>query len=179
MVGKDFKLPIDLITETAESFSPQLIQGFRQKLKKNNPKIVVMSPTFETKDFKKEEVVWQQYHLCTDVAGHQFLGGKHILILGPESGKISWLKKLQYLQKKYHCQWTLLRGEKPKWIFHNLCNLLRPLELVPASRERVVPAEWQARTVLGDCMSRAKVIPAQAPEYRQYALVRTFWTLQI
>ena len=26
-----------------------------------------------------------------------------------------------------------------KWIFHNPGNLLRPLELVPASRERVVP----------------------------------------
>ena len=37
------------------------------------------------------------------------------------------------------------------------------------SRERVVPTEWQVRTVLGDCMSRAKVIPTQAPPYRQYA----------
>ena len=52
-----------------------------------------MSPTFETKDFKKEEMVWQQYHLCIDVAEHQILGEKHFLILGPESGKIRWLKK--------------------------------------------------------------------------------------
>ena len=35
---------------------------------------------------------------------------------------------------------------------HNFGNLLRPLELVPAWRERVVPTEWQVRTVLGDCL---------------------------
>ena len=62
------------------------------------------------------------------------------------------VEKVQYLQKKYHCQWTLLRGEKPKWNFHNSGNLLHPLESAPASRERVVPTEF------GDCISRAKVI---------------------
>ena len=72
--GLQVAAPIDLRTKKAESFSRQLIQGFWQKLKKKNPKIVVMSPTFETKDFKKE-VVWQQYHLCVDVAEHHFLGG--------------------------------------------------------------------------------------------------------
>ena len=40
----------------------------------------------------------------------------------------------------------------PSGFFHNLGNLLGPLELVPASRERVVPAEWQVRTVLGGCI---------------------------
>ena len=68
--------------------------------------------------------------------------------------------------RKYHCQWAFLRGKKPKWIFHNIGNLLRPLELEPASRERVVPTEWQIRTVLGDCISRARVIPVQAHQYR-------------
>ena len=98
------------------------------------------------KSFKQKEVVWQQYHLCLAVAEHQILGGKHFLILGPESGKIWWLKKAQYFQKKSHCQWTLPRGKKPKWIFHNLGNLLRRKELVPTSREQVVPTEWQVRT---------------------------------
>ena len=72
--GLQVAAPIDLRTKKAESFSPQLMQGFWQKLKKKNPKIVVMSPTSETKDFKKD-VVWQQYHLCIDVAEHHFLGG--------------------------------------------------------------------------------------------------------
>ena len=82
------------------------------------------------------------------------------------------MKKVQCFQKKHHCPWTLLRGEKSQWIFHNLENLLRPLELVPASRERVVPTEWQVRRVLGDCIPRARVIPAHAPQHRQYALIR-------
>ena len=67
--------------------------------------------------------------------------------------------------------------EIPKWIFHNLCNLSCPLELVPASRERVVPTECQVRTVLGDCISKAKVISIQAPQYRQYALISDFLDL--
>ena len=101
-------------------------------------------------------------------------GRKHFLILRPESGKIWWLKKVQNLQKKYHCQWSLLHDKKPQWIFHNFGNLLRPLELVPASRECVVPTEWQGRTVLGDCMSRARLIPVQVPQYRQYSLTSAF-----
>ena len=115
--GLQVAAPIGLRTKMAECFSPQLIQGFWQKLKKKNSKIVVMSPTFETRDFKKEEMVWQQYHLCVDVAEHQILGGKHPYLgtrirkdLVVEKGAVS-------PEKKYHCQWTRLRGEKPKWIF--------------------------------------------------------------
>ena len=70
-----------------------------------------------------------------------------------------------------------MRGNNPKWIFRNLGNLFRPLELVPASRERVVPTEWQIRTVLGDCISRARVIPVQAHQYRQDALISDFLNL--
>ena len=46
--GLQVAAPINLGTKKAESFSPQLLQGFWHKLKKNNPKIVVMSPTVET-----------------------------------------------------------------------------------------------------------------------------------
>ena len=70
-----------------------------------------------------------------------------------------------------------MRGEKPKWILHSLGNLLRPLEQTPASPERVVPTEWQVRAVLGDCISRAKVIPAQAPQCGQFALISDFLDL--
>ena len=87
------------------------------------------------------------------------------------------MKKVQYLQKKYHCQWNFLRGKNSKWIFHNLGNLLQPLESIPASRERVVPTEWQVRSVLGDCLSKSKVITVQAPQYRQYALISDFLDL--
>ena len=71
----------------------------------------------------------------------------------------------------------LLRSKKPRWIFHNFGNLLCPLELVPASRERVVATEWQVRTVLGDCISKTKVVSFQAPQYRQYSLISDFLDL--
>ena len=64
--------PIDLRTKKAENFTPQLLQGFWYKLKKN-PKIVVMSPTVATKSYKQQEVIWQQYHLCLAVAEHQIV----------------------------------------------------------------------------------------------------------
>ena len=67
--------------------------------------------------------------------------------------------------------------ESPKWNFHNFVNLFSALESVPASREHVVPTEWQVRTVLGDCTSKAKVISIQAPQYRQCALISDFLDL--
>ena len=147
---------IDLRTKKAESFLAAADTGLLAK-KDKNPKIVVMSLTFETKDFNKEDMVWQQYHLCIDVAEHQILGGKHFLIFGSESGKILVVTK--------------------RWIFHNLGNLSRPLESIPATRERVVFTEWQVRTVLGECISKAKVIPARAPQKRQHALISDFLDL--
>ena len=140
-----FVAPMDLRAKIAESFSPQLLQGFWSKLKKENPKIVVMSPTVPTNSFKQKWYGNSTIRVCPWQSIKSL--AENIPCFGPESGKIWWLKKVQYFQKKYHCQWTFLRGKKPKWIFHNLGNLLRPLEFVPASRERVVPTEWQIRRV--------------------------------
>ena len=53
-------------------------------------------------------------------------------------------------------------------------HLLRPLESIPVSRERVVPPELQVRTILGDRISKAKVITTHAPQYRQHALISDF-----
>ena len=41
----------------------------------------------------------------------------------------------------------------------------------------MVPTEWQVRTVLGDCISKAKVISFQAPQHRQYGLISDFLDL--
>ena len=38
----------------------------------------------------------------------------------------------------------------------------------------MVPTEWQVRSVLGDCISKAKVISIQTPQYRQSALISDF-----
>ena len=56
-------------------------------------------------------------------------------------------------------------------------NLLQSLEFVPESRKHVVPTEWQVRTILGDCISKAKIISLQAPQYRQDALISDFQDL--
>ena len=73
---------------------------------------------------------WDQIHkekgsyLATvpSVLGHCRISKSWVwtfLILAPESGKNWWLKKVQYLQQKYHCKWTVLRGTQPKFMFHN------------------------------------------------------------
>ena len=181
LIDKDFWLQTQLTSEPKiqKASHHSNCRGFWSKLMKRNPKIVVMSPTVSTKNSKQKEVVWQQCRLCLAVAECQNSWRVNIfLFLGPESGKIWWLKSVQYLQKKkYHCRWTLLRGKKPRWILHNFGNLLRPLELVPASREHVVPTEWQVRRVLGDCISKGKVVSNQAPQYRQHALISDFLEL--
>ena len=41
----------------------------------------------------------------------------------------------------------------------------------------MVPTEWQVRTVLGDCIPKAKTIPIQPPRFRQYALISDFLDL--
>ena len=61
--------------------------------------------------------------------------------------------------------------------FHNFGNLLRPLEFVPTSRERVVPTEWQVRSFLGDHISKLNLISIRAPQYRQYMLISDFLDL--
>ena len=60
---------------------------------------------------------------------------------------------------------------------HNFGYLVQPLAFVPISRERVVTTEWQVRSVLGDCTSKAKVISIQAPQYRHVALISNFLDL--
>ena len=70
-----------------------------------------------------------------------------------------------------------MRGKKHQWILHNFGDLLQPLESVPDSRKHVVPTEWQVRTILGDCISKARIVSIQAPQYRQCALISDFLDL--
>ena len=43
--------------------------------------------------------------------------------------------------------------------------------------QKIVPTEWQVRKSLGDCVSKAKVLSIQAPQYRQCALISDFLDL--
>ena len=68
-------------------------------------------------------------------------------------------------------------ARNPSGFFHNFGNLLKPVALVPDSRKHLVRTEWLVRTVLGDSISKGKVISIQVPQYRQYALVSDFLDL--
>ena len=99
----------------AESFSPQaLCKAYGQKKEHHD--------SCDAPDGFLPNTRTKRSHVATvpsvrAIAEYQILGGKHFLHLGPESGKIWWLKKVQYLQKKYHCRWTLLHGKQPKMDF--------------------------------------------------------------
>ena len=129
--------PVDMRTKKAESFSPQALQDIWSRIQIKNLKTVMMSPTVFTKYSYQKEVIWQQHQLSLAIAEYHILGGEHFLILGLMSGKIWWLKEVHYLQKKYHCRWTLLRGRQPKWIFIILAIFYNHLSLY---RSRV--SEW-------------------------------------
>ena len=92
-------------TKKAESFSLQLLQGFWSKLKKKNPE-----NRWDVPDCYYDELQANRSHMATVpfVLGccraskpwRQTLSYFWRL----EPGKIWWLKKVLYLQKKYHCQ---------------------------------------------------------------------------
>ena len=68
--GRLVAAPTDLRTKKTENFTPQLLQGFWCKLKRKNPKIVVISPTIAKKSHKQKRgslssVFGQQALLCT------------------------------------------------------------------------------------------------------------------
>ena len=102
-------------------------------------------------------MVWQQFHLFIHVAEHQILGGKHFLIFGTRNRKNVVVEENTFFMNSTTAIGPSCVTNPPKWIFHNLGKLLRPLKLVPASRERVV-TEWEVQTTLEDCMSKTKVI---------------------
>ena len=115
--GLQVAAPVNLRNRKIEHFSQLLSQGFWSKLKIKNPKIVVMSPTATTQNSEQKEVMWQQYRLCLAVAEHHILGGKYFLSLGPESGKIWWLKEVHYLQKNTTANGLLCVARTPSGFF--------------------------------------------------------------
>ena len=119
------------------------------------PNIVLMSPTVTTKNSKHKEVKWQQYCLCLAVAV--------FLILGPVSRKIWWFEGTIPSEKSTTTKWTLLCGITTTWV----CTRLT----------QTCPIECQVRTDLGDCISKARIIPIQSPQYRQCMLISDFLDL--
>ena len=72
-----------------ESFSPKLLLTFGQSSKKRNPRLL----------WCPQLSLPKQYSLCLTVAEYQILYYKHFLIMGPESGKIWWLKRYNVFRR--------------------------------------------------------------------------------
>ena len=95
---------------------------------------------------------------------------KALPFIGTRVRKIWWLQKVQYLQRKYHCQWTLSCEAR------NLCRFFTVSAICCVHKNWFQPrvSEWFRREVLGDCISKSTLIPVQPPQYRQYALISDF-----
>ena len=124
-------------------------------------------PTVATKSYKQQEVF---------LATTSFVFGRsrtpnpwRKTLLRPGTGRFGWFRCGLYRKS------TIANGlscvENQKWIFR---HLLRPFKSIPVSRALMVPTEWQVQTILGDCISKAKVITVQALQYRQHALISDF-----
>ena len=154
--------PVDLRTKKAESVTRQLLHGFWYKLKKES------QDRCDVPDCCNEELQATRSYLATVP-----------FILGRGRTPNPWRKTLPYFGTRNRKNLVVHEGTispetvplpmgLPTWKkqvdFHNLGNPSRPLESIPASRQRVVPAEGQVGTILGDGISKARVITVQAPQ---------------
>ena len=144
-----------------------------------NPKMVVMSPTVETKSFKKKEVVWQQYHLCMDEAQHQILGGKHFLIFWTRIRKDLVVEKGARSPEKM----VPLPMDPPAWRENQVdfsqsrqsfasTGASTSLASASGSHGMARPPQF-----LENAYQEQKFFPAQAPQCRQHALISDFLDL--
>ena len=147
--GPPVPVPVDR-KKNSESFSPQLFQGCGSKLKDKIPKIVVLCPTVTTKNSKQKEVIWEQYRLCLAVAEYQICCVGLSCVEGRPSGSfIIWAVYFTHLD-----------------LHQSHASILYQQNL-------------QIRTVLGDCISRTRILSIQAPQYRQHALISDFLDLAL
>ena len=112
---------VDIRTKKTESFSPQLLQGFWSKLKEKESLrlsccLRLLPPkTRSRKKSKGNGTVcawpWQSIKSLTLNIS---------LFWDQNQEEFWWLKKCTIPSEQYHCQWSFLRGKKPKGILHNV-----------------------------------------------------------
>ena len=56
-------------------------------------------PNYHFQKLQTKEVIWRQYNLCLAVTEYQILCDEYFLIMGPESGKIWWLKRYNVFRR--------------------------------------------------------------------------------
>ena len=107
-----------------------------------------MSPTVTTKNPKQKEVIWEQYRLCLAVAEYQICSVGLSCVEGHPSGSfIIWAVYFTHL------------------------------DLHQSHARILYQQNLQIRAVLGDCISRTRILSIQAPQYRQHALISDFLDL--
>ena len=137
-----------------------------------------MSQMDTSQNTKQKEVLWQQYRLCLAVAKYQILSGNYFPILGPESGKIWWLKKGTLPSEKVPLPLDSPDGQGTEVDFFTI--LATYLNHLSQYRPRV--SIWFQRTGKSDhfleiVYPNRKIIPVRAPHCRQYALTSDFMDL--
>ena len=117
--GLQVAAPADLRNKKIEHFSLLLLQGFLVKAQDQESQDCCDVPDcYYPKFYTKESRVANNTVCAWEWQSIKSSAENIYLILGPESGKYLVVeKKVHHLQKKDHCQWTLVRGKNPEWIF--------------------------------------------------------------
>ena len=149
--GLQVAAPVDLRTKKAESFSPQLIQGFWQKLEVRIPRLLRCHRLLRrTKSFKKRKKLYGNSTACVWTCQNiKFLAG----------GAISQEKVP--LPMGLPCVAT-----NPSGFSQNLGNLLRGSCTMASTH-----SSWRMQ------IKSKSDSAAQAPPYRQYARISNFLDL--
>ena len=148
--------PVDLRTKKTETFYTTVTAGLLVRTKEKS-KDRCDVPNVATKSCKQQEVTRQQHRSCLAVQNNKSLAEN--TSWRPETEEFGGWRMYKISRKMPQPQMDFLQ------------HLLRPLQSILISRERMVLTEWQFRTTLEDL-----IFTIEAPEC---ALINDFldWTL--
>ena len=135
--------PADL-KKKAECFSPQLLQGFWSMLKTKDVVMVQLSSlnTLTKKKSYGNIIVcsWPWQSIRSSAVSIFFFWD-------PNHERFGGWRRYNTFRKSSIASGTLLRGKNPSGCFIIFAISYNHLSFVPASRERVVPTNWQVRAI--------------------------------
>ena len=133
---------------------------------------LLLFKTFSKKKSYGNSTVWGLV-----VAEYQIRGGKHFFFSETRIRNDLVAEKAHDFQRKYHCNWTLFRGMKPKWFFIILVTYCNHLSSYQPRVSRCFQRNGRSEQFSEIVFQRQKVISIQAPQYRQYAMIGDFLDL--
>ena len=142
--GLMYAAPADLKKKKAECFSPQLLQGFWSMLKTKDVVMVQLSSlnTLTKKKSYGNIIVcsWPWQSIRSSAVSIFFFWD-------PNHERFGGWRRYNTFRKSSIASGTLLRGKNPSGCFIIFAISYNHLSFVPASRERVVPTNWQVRAI--------------------------------